>query len=334
MNSPRLGALLAVVSLVLGGTTRGDTVRLQTGDDLSGTVEITGEIVDYTGREIVVRRPGARDQAYPASRVLGVDTRWPEGYEAGRAALAARDFPTAIAQFTAAARTDQRPWVRRLLMLDLMRSYSAQGNWLQSGELFVSLATSDPATPALDEAPLAWFALSGVPRSRVEGWLQSDLPAAQLLGASHALSTNLRGEALQVLQRLRTSPDPRIALLAETQIWRTEMVTAKLADVEQWQRILDRNEAVRGGGPWLVVGEALARHNQTDRGMLAYLRVPVLSGQQRQLAARGLLAAAQLAVKQGRTDEAERMLAELTRDYPDTPPAEQGGAMLQSLRLE
>ncbi len=307
-----------------------DTFRLAT-KNAAGSVEVTGTIVDYTGEKITLERTGGAPRAYPAERVVDVDTEWPKGYEAGEAALAEHDYPSAIRQFTAAARHDQRPWVRRLAMTQLMQAYTAVGDWTTAGDLLLAISRSDPTTPALDAAPLAWFPVEGVPRGKIDAWLSGDSsPAARLMGASHAMQTSLRGEALKHLRALQRSGDPRIAFLARAQSWRAAIVTAKRADIDRWETILrDSPERLRAGA-WFVVGEARRQQRQHDAAVLAYLRVPLLFPEHRQLAARALWEAAQAAQSAGRQDESAQIAQELIRDYAETPPAHDARAMLQS----
>lgn len=323
-----IGTLAVALALYVAGSVSADTARLSSGE--RGTIEITGTVVDYTGEKITIERPGGQERSFPAGRVIYIDTDWPPGYETGQAALAERDYRRAVQQLTSAARGDQRPWVRRLAMTGLMQCYAAAGDWTTAGDLLVAIAASDPTTQALDTAPLAWFPIAGVPRDKVEAWLASDMPVARLLGASHALQTSRRDQALAVLRELQQTDDPRVATLATAQRWRAETVTATPEDVARWEaQLRQAPEAVQAGG-WLVIGDALTRLGEHDRAVLAYLRVPVLYAQQRQLAARALLEAARVLLRSGERDEAARIARELAADYADLPPAKEVQNLLQS----
>lgn len=307
-----------------------DTVTLTAGDDNTGTVEIAGEIVDYTGREITIRRPTG-DRSYPAERVANIETTWPEGLQAGREAFEQQDYARAVELLTTAARSDQRGWARRLAMQDLMQCYAAAGDSATAGRLAIDLARSDPTTPALAYAPLAWFTADEVAPATYEAWLtDDDSVAAQLLGASHALPTSKRAEALRVLTQLQRDPDPRVAFLALAQAWRVEIVTAQPADLVRWdKRIRQAPESVQAGA-WLVLGNAHRQLRQFDQAALAYLRAELLAIRQPHLGAHALWVATRSLQNAGQTSEATQLAEQLLAEYPKTAAAERVRAMLQS----
>jgi tetratricopeptide (TPR) repeat protein len=292
-------------------------------------VEVVGTVIDFTGREIRLERNG-REQAYPTERVIEVVTQWPAGYDEGKAALAEGKYSEAMGHFTRAAQGDQRVWVRRLAMEQMIAAYAAQEDWLRAGDLLVSLAASDPSTPALARAPLPWQRVEGVPQSRAESWLRDNTEAAQLLGASHLLPGALRGEATKVLGTLARSEDPRVALLAQAQLWRTEVATVGLSQVAKWEETLRKASAPAGGGPWLVVGEAYRQRGEHDRAMLAWLHPAIDFPDDVPSAARGLALAAGVAKATGQQEEERKLLRQLVKEYPGTPPAVAARSMLQS----
>lgn len=307
-----------------------DTVTLTAGEDNTGTVEIAGEIIDYTGRQITIRRPTG-ERSYPAERVAHIETTWPEGLQAGREALQQRDYARAAELLTTAARGDQRAWARRLAMQDLMQCYAAAGDTATAGRLAIDLARSDPTTPAIAHAPLAWFTVDEVAPATYEAWLaDADSVVAQLLGASHALPTSKRAEALRVLTRLQRDPDPRVSFLALAQAWRGEIVTAQAADLERWdKRIRQAPEAVQAGA-WLVLGDAHRQLRQFDQAALAYLRAEMLAARQPHLGAHALWGATRSLQNAGQTNEATRLAEQLLAECPKTAAAERVRAMLQS----
>jgi len=309
---------------------RADTVTLTAGDDNTGTVEIAGEIIDYTGREITIRRPTG-DRSYPADRVANIETTWPDGLQAGREALKREGYARAAELLTSAARSDQRAWARRLAMQDLMQCYAGAGDSATAGRLAIDLARSDPTTPAIDYAPLAWFTTDEVAPATYEAWLaDGDSVVAQLLGASHALPTTKRGEALQVLAQLLRDPDPRVAFLARAQSWRAEIVTAKPADLVRWEKLIRQAPESVQAGAWLVLGDAYRQLRQFDQAALAYLRAELLASRQPHLGAHALGGAIRSLQNEGQASEVTRLVEQLLDEYPKTAAAERVRAMLQS----
>lgn len=310
---------------------RADTVVLSAGDDNSGTVEITGEIVDYTGGQITVRRPGGVARDYPARRIKSIDTEWPDGFEEGADALDSVEYARAAGLLAAAARVDQRPWVRRMAMEKLMECYASGGDATTAGRLLVELAKSDPATPALEHGPLAWFATNDMAPAIIDEWLRNEAsPVAQLLGASYALSGSGRADAAAKLERLKKSPNESLAWLAEMQSWRGKVATVKPSDVSRWkQRLRDAPESLQAGG-WLVLGDAHRQLRQFDPAALAYLRCHLLANRQPQLAGEALWRASRVLAAAGQTEEAAKLSEQLLNELPQTAAARQARGVLQS----
>ena len=311
-----------------------DTVYLRPEQPGGNPYSLRGEIIDDTGRELTFRVQGSsRPRRYPADRVDRIETEWPSGFGQGRAAMARGDFAAAAEHFVAANRAEKRAWARRRILAELVICYRAAGLDGKAGDIFLAIAQSDPATPAFDRIPLAWFATEAVPKSKAKGWLaRTNLPAAGLLGASHLLATDERDVAIARLRHLAdTAPDPRVAALAEAQRWRTRIVTADESDRVRWQQRIDAMPPVVRGGPYFVLAQVHERLGQADAAALAYLRVPIHFNHDRPLAARALLGAARATRQSGHTDESRRLLRELIRDYPNTAESTEAERMQESL---
>lgn len=310
-----------------------DTVRLAPSSSGGREQVLTGEILDLTGEKLLLRRAGGGEQQIDRKRVAGFETQYNADYLAAKELIAGRDAGAAVAPLLRASRSEPRPWVRRLILQDLMQTYDAQG-WLhEAGDVFLRLAGEDAATPAYETAPLAWDAGDAVVRSKAEAWLsQRERPAALLLGASHLLSTTARPQAQQMLGLLARSDEPRIAALAQAQLWRTELLGARLEDVRRWERSTESMPAEAQAGAHYVVADGWSRLDETDTAVLHYLRVPIVHAANSRLAARSLLAAARLLHDADHTDEATALLQELADRYPGMPSASEGRALLESIR--
>lgn len=318
--------LLALVFCVQ--IARADTVILTAGEE--GTIEISGKVVDYTGESIVVQRPGGSERDFPAGRVVRIDTPWPAGFENGRAALAEGDYAKATELLAAAARADQRAWVRRIAMRDLMQCYAAAGDPATTGRLLVELAKSDPTTAALHHAPLAWYATDRVQRTVVAEWWAGGAPVAQLLAASYSLSGSERDRAATELKAFARTGDGPMAQLATMQLWRIDTVTATSGEVDAWEKRLQKMPETLQAGGWLVVGDARQQQGQGDAAALAYLRSSMLANRQPQLAAHSLWQAARVLQRGGQPREASQLVGQLIRDYPQTAAAGRAKSMVQS----
>jgi tetratricopeptide (TPR) repeat protein len=326
-------SVVGLFAVSLGAWTAGalaeDIIYLKPGGEASGRVTLRGTILDYTGEAITIDRSPAPPRRYPAERVLGFETEWNSAHQAAQAALAERDYSTAARQLADANRVEERVWVRRLILADLMRCYEAAGHLEQAGDVFLAIVASDPSTPAFTEMPLPWFADDRVSRAKAQAWLNApNESSAQLLGASWLLMTTAGAAAQPALKKLAASKDTRIAALAEAQLWRAELIRATAADAEQWEsRVEQMPESVRAG-PYVVLGQLYDRLGQTDAAALAYLRVPLLYSRRRESAARALVAAARAVRRAGHADEATQLLSEAVADYRDTPHAAEAKQLL------
>lgn len=326
--------LIALAKIVLTPFSGGaDTVVMAPASPGAPAYEVEGEIVDFTGKALTMARPGGTPRAYPADRVLKVETKWNDKHASGRAAMRKRDFGPAIGFLTAAEREEQRVWVRRMIVAELVECYAARGDWERAGDLFIILAQSDPATSAFTFAPLAWFPTTAVRPEKAREWLaRTDSPAAVLLGASYLLTNAADSQAAaQALRGLAKGGDEQVAALAESQLWRLDIPRVSVDGVERWEEGLEQIPESLRAGPYFVIGEALARLGEHDRAALAYLRVPVLHETNRQLAARALVSAAQAVSKAGQAEEARRLLNEVVADYADTPQRAEAEALLRQM---
>jgi tetratricopeptide (TPR) repeat protein len=293
-----------------------DVVRLATEH---GSRAVRGEILDYTGETMSIQVPSGQTRQYPSAGVVEIETTWNDAHRAGRDAYNARDYRAAAGQLLVANRQETRVWARRVILTELMQCYEAAGQLEQAGDTFLAIVASDGATPAFAVAPIAWFPTTAVRQAKAEAWLASDdQPAAVLLGASYLQSTSSAAVARAALAKLVNHPNRLLASLAEAQLWRGEVFRATPADVDRWAaRVEQMPEALRAG-PYFVLGQTYGRLGQVDDAALAYLRVPVLFGERRELAARSLLAAARLAKRAGQRDETMLLCQEVVADFPDT----------------
>ena len=288
---------------------------------------LTGTILDYTGRQLSLQTAGGHSRAIPSKRVQHVQTKWNLQHQAGNHAWQQADWQTAIIHYRSANRIEERTWVRRQILTQLMRAYQSNGNLLAAGKLFLLIASSDPETPAFQHMPLAWQTAGKVEQQQGETWLaMTDVPAAVLLGASHLLSTPAKSDALRALNTLLKLPQPAyagaqqnpVSILAQGQLWRAHASMATEEEVGFWSKQVETFPESLRAGPYWVLGVAFQRLQQFDRASLYYLRIPILFTNKHSLAAPGLVAAARL--QQQRTDPstAIKLLREVVTQYKGT----------------
>lgn len=333
-----LGSLAAAAVFVAGsGILFADTVIYETGRDGKGRATAIGTVVEFNGQQLTLRTEAGGEQKIPAARVVEVQAEWLPQQQEAEAALAVGDLAKAADGFLQAYRAEKRPWVQVRALAQYARCQRNLGRIEQAGAAVLELLRRDPQALYLDVLPLCWLAQQPSPALQAQAakWLAADQPAAaRLLGASWLLATEQRGAAMAALKDLATDLDPRIVALAETQSWRTQLVTATKADVERWQRAVAKMPTTLQAGGWFVIGTARARLDEHDQAVLALLRVPVLHGDDRNLAAAALLFAGRSLVKADQRDEAARLFREIVEQHAGSSFAAEATAELERMQAE
>ncbi|MEQ8786635.1 MAG: hypothetical protein RIC55_10065 [Pirellulaceae bacterium] len=323
---------VAVLTLAGLGAARADTVTYRTSTGADAT--LTGEIVEFNGKELRLKQPGGVESAIPAERVASFETTWTPEYEEALRLKREGKFAEAVEKFGQALRADKRRWVQRRILADTVRCYTALEQHEQAATMFLILVGDDPATQYFDAIPLSWSTHRPSPtlESKASAWMNDAAnPVAALLGASWLLSTGRRGAAVTVLKRLASDADARVAALARAQGWQTEIVTATAEDVARWSGLVRQAPAVVRAGPYLVLGRGWAHCGKSEEAALALMRVPILYPENRPLAADALVAAGDELLKLERRREAEGLYREAVQSYGPSPAAAEARRRLASL---
>lgn len=331
---------LVFVLLALSTTASAQDTVLITSTDGKSQLTRQGEIVDYTGTELKLKTLAGREEPIAASRVIEIKTTWLADHLRGRELHRAGKLDDAVTAFQQAKEREKRPWARRQIMAELVECHVERGRFDQAGDEFLRIAAEDPATPHMAVMPLPWRAMppDAALEARAATWMSagSKIPAASVLGASWLLTTSRRGEAIAALSQQslkRAAPDdPRLAMLADIQLWRTKIVTAKSEEVARWQAAIEKMPTEVQASGWFVVAEARARLRQAEEASLAYLRVPLVHGRPRVMAADALVAAGEQLETLGRTDQAAGLYREVLADYATCPAASEAQARLTKLK--
>ncbi|HVW00176.1 MAG TPA: hypothetical protein VHB77_07550, partial [Planctomycetaceae bacterium] len=244
-------------------------------------------------------------------------------HQRGMSLLAVDDVERAIPEFQKALVEEDRAWVRREILAQLVRCALRLGDYANAGTRFLAIAQSDPKTRFFRLIPLAWgpVSLEGGLRSDVEGWLNSESEVAQLLGASFLLEDPRRhGPALAVLKQLASSADRRVQVLAQTQLLRQRLSAGDVSrvELENWQNRIDLIPEDLRGGAYFLLGKAQLRLREYELGAAALLRLPLVYNDDVQLAARAELMAADALSRIGQTEAAAGLYHEITSRFAGT----------------
>ena len=298
-----------------------------------------GQIVKYTGKELELRTSLGTTKKFLAARIVKINTPLTEDHKAADALLAQGKYAAALARYVAARNKDGRQWMRRRIFAQEVWCHRALGQFGLAGEQFIILYESDPTTALVDCVPLAWGALpfSGSLERRAGEWMaRTDSPITSLLGASHLLSSaSRREEALERLGRLATDHDPNIAILAQAQLWRSQVVTAGPQQVATWQRAIEKMPKPLRAGPYYVLGQALARkkNGQYEEAALAFLRIATLYENNLTLSSAALLEAGSALESLSRNAEARDLYQQLVREHPRSQAATSARERLRTLQI-
>ncbi len=298
-----------------------------------GRTKITGQILDYTGKQLRLERSDGQQQTFAAEKVLRVETEYGPKQTAADALFAKGQFDRALTLYRPAMDDESRRWVRRQIIARVVRCYRALGRSDRACEAFLLLIRSDPDTLHFDCIPLAWMPTqpSGALEQAAGTWLRRKEPAAVLLGASHLLGSSARSTALQRLKQLAAGPDRRVAQLANAQTWRAALVTADDRQIDAWSQAVEQMPERLAAGPCFVLGRARMQRQQWEQAALALLRVAILYPEHRALAAQSLLDAGRSLEKLGRTEEAVRLYRELIDADPKTRPAAEAQGRMEAI---
>lgn len=290
----RYSRLLLLIGGLSGSLSTADVVVVATGIDGAGRSRLTGEILDFTGRELRLEQIGGREKTIPADRVVDIETTWSASHSRAIPLFENRQYDAALQAFVQAIGEEQRGWVDRRLFARSITCLRNLDQIERAGDAFLAdLLTADPHTQYFDVIPLSWK--PGQPQGSVErralAWLEMPQnQPAQLMGASWLLPTANRGAAIETLRELSRSADKRVAFLAAAQLWRTQVVTAREQDVTQWKSQLARMPESLRAGPYYVLGRTLSRLKKPESAALTFMRVPILYPEHYELSADCLLA--------------------------------------------
>ncbi|MBX9791927.1 MAG: hypothetical protein K2Y37_23640 [Pirellulales bacterium] len=309
---------------------------------------VAGEVLDFTGRGLRLRVAGGREVEYPAMQVLRVETnRIPQQAE-GDKLYSQDEFAAAEDKYRAALAHEERAWVRRELLAASARCQRELGNWPAAARLLAGLVASDPDTWYLDVAPLAWEparnagsektieeTVAADMQAATSEWLVADKPPAlQLIAASWHLDGARQQDAVAMLNRLAQTPAGPATLLASLQVYRLHFSALSPQVLDGLQARLESLAMPMSAGGWLLVGRGASRLQLYDRAALAWLRIAALYPEQRNLAARGMLAAADALAAADHQDEAIRLCQRVAAEYARLDAAGDAKARLAALRAK
>lgn len=296
-------------------------------------------IHDYTGREIVFQaKAGGPIQRVPRRDVLDVSTNYVPPHTEARTLLEAGKAKEAFAKLEDALDQERRTWVRREILATQVKCALWDGDRITAGERFLAIVESDADTLYFPLMPLAWS--EERPSEELiraaRNWMSPSMSAAaKLLGASHLLTDeNEAVAAMKSLKELAREGHAEIQRLAQIQLWRARAISEEVSRDElfRWERTMEDAGDALGGGPRYILGLGWMKRHNDVAAAAAWLWLPLVSGEDRWLAARASWNAAQALERAGQDAEAAAVLAEIATRYADTPSAADAAKAEQGLK--
>lgn len=307
-----------------------DQAVIQPGGRISTQLTLNGVIEDYTGDTLKIRlKPEVAANEYPAADVLRVSTWHVPAHDRGLKHMAQHNWAQAVTELQAGYAREDRHWVRRMILVSLVKCYLQQGDYLNASGQFVLLLRSDPRTRELHLLPLAWTTSPPLPNpslnQQAELWLNApdSEPVIRLLGASHSLfNPALTQRAREALKKLSVQSDRRISRWALSQLWRTRVgQTADINTLEfqYWQTRLESLPEDDRSGPYYVLGTGLVTLREYELGAAYLLWTPLTHDQDHHLAGRACLEAATALAEIGQYSAAATLYREVSERFSQTP---------------
>ncbi|HVU89208.1 MAG TPA: hypothetical protein VHD36_17920 [Pirellulales bacterium] len=331
--SARLFSLALVLTGFVGAAACAeDAVYLSAPNSPQARAKVTGRVLDYNGRELLLDT-GGNQKRYAADQVVAVDSEWTPTQLAADELFARREYAEAVVKYEEAVRSEPRRWVQRKLVAQMIWCLRNLEQYRRASELFLALARDDPAMLYFSCIPLRWLPAQTPPdlEKRCREWLVSDSPLAVLLGASHLVSSAEQAEVVKRLEVLAKAKDARIAALARALTWNATFATASSKQLTQWADDLETFPDSVRAGPCFALGRAQAQQKQSADAALNLLRVPILYPEDRPLAAAALFAAGRALEDNEQADDALRLYRELVAEYPKSRPAAEAQQRLEEV---
>lgn len=311
-----------------------DVVHLRPAQGQEKGTVVRGTIERYDREQLAIVTHNG-EVSLPVNRIQKVETTWPEPYHEALRKIEQRRFAEALATIDAALEIEQRTWAHEALVARKCQILLQMDEVTSAGVLFLRIVEENPNTRHLEAMPLAWTSSSpDFDRDRAaRSWLAGNTLQARLMGASWLLSSSDRTQAITALRQLARAEDPQLALLAQAQMWRTEVVTVDESGLRRWVTLLERGNlpGSANAGPWYVIGRAFVQQKRYDEAPLALMRVPILYPGESHLAAESLLLAARSLERDGQTAEAKQLVREIMTEHSGRAASREAEILMQQL---
>lgn len=254
-----------------------EVVEILNRDDSRGFFRLTG-VVEAFNREGLVLKTSDGEKTIAAHLVKKIHYRKSEEQKLGELHFQQKNFRDALTHFKKSLASAERRWIEVEIMEKIIRCETALAFYSQAIANFLALEELEPqmTDQTFSSIPIVWQTIPG--DAQIEGTARKLLnadgksPTAILLCGSCLMFSSDGKEIAKRMKQLAQNREPRLALLAQAQCWRLEMMDLTPEKAQRWQLTLDSFPPELRSGPEFIVGQAFLRLNDFDQAALSFLK--------------------------------------------------------------
>jgi len=294
---------------------------VQQGSTPGSRITLQCQIIDYTGSKLTCRTATANKPIEIGSEnVITIRTAQTTAQKAGIKAFEEGQIREAELQLTEAINVEPRVWMRREILVMLVRCALKRNDFLTAGTRFQLLFESDPDTTHMNLIPLLWndSAAQGETLETAVAWLKDEKPVARLLAASWLFFDAGHSEtSLTVLNELARTPGERIRQLASWQRRRLQIRSQDVTDatLKHWESTITQLEPGLRPGPYFLLGRGYLVRQDFEIAAATFLKVPLIHDSEHPLSAESMIEAGRALARIGLHIEAATLYSEILDRY-------------------
>lgn len=286
-------------------------------------IEARGVIVSWDVDKLVVIKPEAKGPTnFPGDLVVGIEPGWKSpAYAQVHSLFEQRKFKEVLQQGQAVLSLAEIPrWQQRVMVCEMVDSAMALQQYSAAARVFKVLAQDSTPELLMSRIPIPWSdeLLRVTPALTQEalGWIESDKPAMQLLGASWLLAGEHRLAAIDKLKSLSSNASPMIAAYSKIQLWRLTIPEEILSDgFLEWVAQRDALPVPLQAGPTMLLAHRLEQANQPKLAIAEWLRVTSMHADRYHLAEQAVRRGADAAKKLGDEELAQKIVQKIGSSF-------------------
>ena len=286
-------------------------------------IEARGVIVSWDVDKLVVIKPEAKGPTnFPGDLVVGIEPGWKSpAYAQVHSLFEQRKFKEVLQQGQAVLSLAEIPrWQQRVVVSEMVDSAMALQQYSAAARVFKVLAQDSTPELLMSRIPIPWSdeLLRVTPALTQEalGWIESDKPAMQLLGASWLLAGEHRLAAIDKLKSLSSNALPMIAAYSKIQLWRLTIPEEILSDgFLEWVAQRDALPVPLQAGPTMLLAHRLEQANQPKLAIAEWLRVTSMHADRYHLAEQAVRRGADAAKKLGDEELAQKIVQKIGSSF-------------------